>query len=69
MKLGVATKYIGRAMPIVIVTLPTATWKLPKIALILLGAIAKLHNYVVGLLSIAAKLPTLFLQILGLLTE
>jgi hypothetical protein len=56
-------------MPIVIVTLPTATWKLPKIALILLGAIAKLHNYVVGLLSIAAKLPTLFLQILGLLTE
>jgi hypothetical protein len=56
-------------MPIVIVTLPTAIWELPKIAFILLGAVAKLHNYVVGLLSIAAKLPTLFLQILGLLTE
>jgi hypothetical protein len=47
------------AMLIVIVTLPTAVGKSPTTTLIFLGVVAKLHTSVVGLLSVAAKLPTL----------
>jgi hypothetical protein len=71
MEVGEATKYGGRAMPIyiVIVTFSTALGKSPTITLILPGVVAKLHTSVVGLLSVAAKLPTLKRLILGPLSS
>jgi hypothetical protein len=59
---------VGRCLYIVIVTFPTALGKSPTITLILLG-VANLHTSVVGLLSVAAKLPTLHRKILGPLSS
>jgi hypothetical protein len=60
---------VGRCLYIVNVTFPTALGKSPTITLILPGVVANLHTSVVGLLSVAAKLPTLHRQILGPLSS
>jgi hypothetical protein len=60
---------VGRCLYIVNVTFPTALGQSPKITLILPGVVANLHTSVVGLLSVAEKLPTLHRQILGPLSS